>query len=229
MKWILNLKKTAIRAIFTICLLILFSSMPIAEMRFETYLDDTAGIKNILELDYVFHFNGYRFSLKNENYELLLESSAGITKKFSLKKLEKKLYVTGYQIGSKAFITLKNGSESMSEKSFELGSSPWIQNFILLKPFLKNFPASFEYWVFSDSESNFRKLVLRKSKSEVLNMDSNVYTAIKYTLNAKGIPGIFWTAHIWFDQESGEFLYYKGLSGLPGSPQKTFRAYLKKP
>ena len=73
------------------------------------------------------------------------------------------------------------------------------------------------------------KMVVKKTGSETLLIDTISYDAIHVEMTPPGLKSLFWKADFWFDARTGDMLKYAGLVGPPGSPFLTMEKLIAQP
>ena len=192
------------------------------------YFDKTGDEINYLKSSLQNSKKGYVFSLENENFQIDIQTQDKRVTMFKMIQQDEQKSIESFQKLSKVYVKYQEKNKVFKNLNFEISNHPWIQNFILLEEYMNGFPQRFEFLLFSIEELKFRNMILTKKENESINLEGIKLGSVKYALNVKGIPGFLWTAHIWLDAQTGEFLKYKGLAGGPGSPQKIFQKVFEK-
>lgn len=192
------------------------------------YFDKTGDEINYLKSSLQNTKQGYVFSLENENFQIDIQTQDKRVTLFKMVQQDEQKSLESFQKFSKVYVKYQEKNKVFKNLSFEIGKEPWIQNFVLLKEYMNGFPQRFEFLLFSIESLKFRNMILNKKNLESIEIEGGKLETVKYALTVKGIPGFLWTAHIWLDAQTGDFLKYKGLAGGPGSPQKIFQKSFKK-
>ena len=186
------------------------------------YKDVTKNVTTYLSLEFQQDSGAFDFLLFAESYRLELKGKGAQASIMTFSKPLEKLFITAKKQDQIVDVTIKQANNNLEYKKFDLEGFPWIQNFILLENIIKSGKKELVYWVFSDQDFSFKKMILKRRNLKTITLENKSFKARRYTFNVSGVPGFIWTAQVWFDDESGRFLLYKGLSGLPGSDKKVF-------
>jgi hypothetical protein len=107
------------------------------------------------------------------------------------------------------------------KRMYKIKNVPWIQQLCFgLKPFILSKKKSLKFYIVSPRDFSLVKMIVKKEKTETLTIKNQKFRARKVKLTLPGFKGMFWSANLWFDTKSGDFLKYRGNKG-PGTYTKT--------
>lgn len=110
---------------------------------------------------------------------------------------------------------------SVDEKRYSIGNSPWIQEFGFgLRPFMASSSAIYKFCIINPKDLTLNHMVARKEKIETLEVNGKNYKAQKIKITLQGYKKVFWTAYAWFDVETNNLVLYRGNKG-PNTPTTT--------
>lgn len=115
--------------------------------------------------------------------------------------------------GSYLYVTEIDGKKRI-KKSYKLKKYPWIPQLSFgLRPFFLSSKKRLTFYLIDPKKLTPRRLVVKKGKNEILKIKGKKYNTKKVTLTLPGAKSIFWSASIWYDIKTGDFLKYKGKNG----------------
>ncbi len=77
------------------------------------------------------------------------------------------------------------------------------------------------FWILLPSDGNAFLLMARWEGPDEIEVNGRKVMAIRVRVSLTGLLSIFWGTYYWYDATDGTFLKYKGVRGLPGSPETT--------
>ena len=211
--------------LFSILSLILFCSFFKLDDFFSkktiTYEETTAGktIKTI-------------WTIKSKDKDLLITATnqSGITKIDCTKEYHINTFSYNTHDEKTKYVIKKENGKLIAEgtldgnkekKEYDIGELAWIQDFGYgLIPFLKSSKKELEFAIISPKDFDMHKLLTEKDLIEKIEVNGKEYNCRKLTITLPGIKGMFWSAQIWFDIKTDQFIKYTGNSG-PNTPITT--------
>lgn len=107
------------------------------------------------------------------------------------------------------------------KRKYKINNVPWIQQLCFgLTPFILSKKKSLKFYIVSPRDFALIKMIVKKEKIEILTIKNQKFKARKIKLTLPGFKGMFWSANLWFDTRTGDFLKYRGNKG-PGTSTKT--------
>lgn len=109
-------------------------------------------------------------------------------------------------------------------KGFKIDDNPWYQPLSYsLRCFLVSSEKEALFWMIRPDTLDVIKFKIRKLQKEHLIFNGRSTHAIKMELGLTSLLEGLWKSHYWFREEDGLFIQYRGIHGVPGTPETVIR------
>ena len=109
-------------------------------------------------------------------------------------------------------------------KGFKIDDHPWYQPLsYCLRCFIEGPEDTTTFWMIRPDTLDAFKFEARKQSTEQIISPGGAVKAIKVELGLTSLLKGLWHAHYWFREADGIFLQYRGVHGLPGTPETIVR------
>jgi hypothetical protein len=106
----------------------------------------------------------------------------------------------------------------------QIDGLPWYQPLSLsLRSFLQSPDDLVSFWSIRQDTLEPVKLTAHKTAVESLSLGDEPRDAFKIIVRPAGLLAPFWRGTYWYDRSNGLFLQYRGVNGLPGTPETVIR------
>lgn len=108
------------------------------------------------------------------------------------------------------------------EETVALGSKPWYQPLSFsLHRFLRSSGNSISFWTVRSDKIEPIELEAVKKGEEKLQHNGKIVLAQKIEVRPTGLFSLFWHGTYWYRKSDQQFLLYRSVHGLPGTPETT--------
>lgn len=105
-------------------------------------------------------------------------------------------------------------------KCYNIGQDHWYQApSWALRQFVLSKRKDVDFWMIRSDKLKPIKLRATKNGTDTLMLNGQGIKAFRIRLTLTGLKKRLWRGHYWFRQSDGLFLQYKGVNGLPGTPE----------
>lgn len=109
-------------------------------------------------------------------------------------------------------------------KGFKIDDHPWYQPLSYsLRCFVDAEERQTVFWMIRPDTLDVIKFQARKLSTEQLIFHDRAVDTVKVELGLTSLLKGLWHAHYWFRQDDGMFIQYRGVHGLPGTPETIVR------
>jgi len=109
-------------------------------------------------------------------------------------------------------------------KGFRIDDNPWYQPLSFsLRCFLDNPEPETLFWMIRPDTLDVTKFKIKKLGREAFIYNGRPTWTQKMELGLTSLLEGLWQAHYWFREEDGVFVQYRGVHGLPGTPETLVR------
>ena len=109
-------------------------------------------------------------------------------------------------------------------KGFKIDDLPWYQPLSYsLRCFIDSPDQKTAFWMIRPDTLDVIKFQARKLSKERIMLQGRSVMAVKVELGLTSMLKGLWHAHYWFSEADGIFLQYRGVHGMPGTPETIVR------
>ena len=109
-------------------------------------------------------------------------------------------------------------------KGFRIDENPWYQPLsFCLRCFVDSEERETVFWMIRPDTLSVTKFKIRKCRTEQLISQGGTTHALKLELGLTSLLKGLWHAHYWFREDDNLFIQYRGVHGLPGTPETVVR------
>lgn len=114
------------------------------------------------------------------------------------------------------------------QRSYNIRHRLWMQEFdFSLKPFILSQERAIKFYIIHPKKLSMHHMVAKKQRQEELLLNGTRHSTIKVKVSLTGFKGMFWSAKLWFDRNSGDLLKYVANEG-PSTPTGVITLLSKK-
>lgn len=127
--------------------------------------------------------------------------------------------VQAHRVGQEVIITGQRGGQPFN-KRIDVGDEPWYQPLSYsLRQFVHSDSSTARFWLMRPDTFDTLRLKAERAGRERIATQTGDVLADKVRISTTGLLSGMWAAYYWFDADTGVFLRYEGVNGLPGTPK----------